>query len=104
MSGGFSVAGRKSDMARSRRDSSKNPLNFDEGTWGAAFAENGGPQYVIFFILAVGGTVFCALTVYNIDGHLHYLWLITILFWLSFLRGALRLLRWLVRVRGASSA
>ena len=70
---------------------------------GAAFAENGGPQYIIFFILAVGGTIFCSLTVYNVDGHWHYLWLATILFWLASLRGLLRLAGWLLRVRAASS-
>jgi hypothetical protein len=104
MSSGFSVASRKSDGSKTRRDLSKNPLNFDEGSWGAAFAENGGPQYIVFFILAVGGTIFCSISVYNVDGNLHYLWLITIMFWLSFLRGSLRLMRWLLRVRAASSS
>ncbi len=102
MSVGYSVASQKSEHTRARRKSSKNPMDFDEGSWGAAFADNGGPQYIIFFILAVGGTIFCSVSVYNIDGQIHYLWLMTILFWLAFLRGALRLAGWLIRVRAAT--
>ena len=99
MSTGFSVASRKSEGGRrARRRVSKNPLNFDEGSWFAAFCENGGPQYFVFLILAFGGTIFCSLSVYNVDGHLHFLWLMTILFWFACAHGVFRLIAWLIRV------